>query len=601
MQSRLVRTDVPVEMTWDLGDLFASTTQWEAEFEALDAARSEVDPYRGRLGDSAAMLSHCLDTMEMLQQRFMRVSTFAYLRNAQDGTNPQYQAAMARINALGARLAASLAFVDSETLQLSDGTVERFLQEDSGLAAHRVHLETLLETRPHRLSADTEGVLASLGEVLGAPYMIYNRSKASDIQFAPFTDSHGAERANSVNLYESTYESHPDAGVRRAAWTSFSAGLKAYNNTYAATFATEIKKNVVMARLRNYRSTEDYLLQPHKVPVALYTNILQIIRTELAPHMQRYARLRRRVLGLDRLLYCDIKAPLDAEFEPHVPYEEACRTILESMEVMGPEYVQFVRTALTERWVDRADNVGKSSGAFCSSPYGVHPYILVTWADTTRNVFTLAHELGHAAHFGLAMKHQRFVNTRPAMPFIEAPSIMHEMLLARHILAGSTDPRTRRSVIMQLLGTYHHNFVTHLLEAELQHRVYALSEAGQAVTATLLNGCKGEILQEFWGDAVDIDDGARMTWMRQPHYYMGLYPYTYSVGLVASTAMATLVAAEGPSAVQRWLQVLKAGGTLKPLELMQLAGIDMSSPAPIRSAVAYVGSLIDELELAFAA
>ena len=601
MQSRLVRTDVPVEMTWDLGDLFASTTQWEAEFEALDAARSEVDPYRGRLGDSAAMLSRCLDTMEMLQQRFMRVSTFAYLRNAQDGTNPQYQAAMARINALGARLAASLAFVDSETLQLSDGTVERFLQEDSGLAAHRVHLETLLETRPHRLSADTEGVLASLGEVLGAPYMIYNRSKASDIQFAPFTDSHGTERANSVNLYESTYESHPDAGVRRAAWTSFSAGLKAYNNTYAATFATEIKKNVVMARLRNYRSTEDYLLQPHKVPVALYTNILQIIRTELAPHMQRYARLRRRVLGLDRLLYCDIKAPLDAEFEPHVPYEEACRTILESMEVMGPEYVQFVRTALTERWVDRADNVGKSSGAFCSSPYGVHPYILVTWADTTRNVFTLAHELGHAAHFGLAMKHQRFVNTRPAMPFIEAPSIMHEMLLARHILAGSTDPRTRRSVIMQLLGTYHHNFVTHLLEAELQHRVYALSEAGQAVTATLLNGCKGEILQEFWGDAVDIDDGARMTWMRQPHYYMGLYPYTYSVGLVASTAMATLVAAEGPSAVQRWLQVLKAGGTLKPLELMQLAGIDMSSPAPIRSAVAYVGSLIDELELAFAA
>ena len=601
MQSRLVRTDVPVEMTWDLGDLFASTTQWEAEFEALDAARSEVDPYRGRLGDSAAMLSHCLDTMEMLQQRFMRVSTFAYLRNAQDGTNPQYQAAMARINALGARLAASLAFVDSETLQLSDGTVERFLQEDSGLAAHRVHLETLLETRPHRLSADTEGVLASLGEVLGAPYMIYNRSKASDIQFAPFTDSHGAERANSVNLYESTYESHPDAGVRRAAWTSFSAGLKAYNNTYAATFATEIKKNVVMARLRNYRSTEDYLLQPHKVPVALYTDILQIIRTELAPHMQRYARLRRRVLGLDRLLYCDIKAPLDAEFEPHVPYEEACRTILESMEVMGPEYVQFARTALTERWVDRADNVGKSSGAFCSSPYGVHPYILVTWADTTRNVFTLAHELGHAAHFGLAMKHQRFVNTRPAMPFIEAPSIMHEMLLARHILAGSTDPRTRRSVIMQLLGTYHHNFVTHLLEAELQHRVYALSEAGQAVTATLLNGCKGEILQEFWGDAVDIDDGARMTWMRQPHYYMGLYPYTYSVGLVASTAMATLVAAEGPSAVQRWLQVLKAGGTLKPLELMQLAGIDMSSPAPIRSAVAYVGSLIDELELAFAA
>jgi oligoendopeptidase F len=214
-------------------------------------------------------------------------------------------------------------------------------------------------------------------------------------------------------------------------------------------------------------------------------------------------------------------------------------------------------------------------------------------------VFTLAHELGHAAHFGLAMKHQRFVNTRPAMPFVEAPSIMHEMLLARHILARSDDTRTRRSVIMQLLGTYHHNFVTHLLEAELQHRVYAFAEAGQAVTATLLNRTKGEVLQEFWGDAVEIDDGARMTWMRQPHYYMGLYPYTYSVGLVAATAMAGLIAQEGAPAVQRWLQVLKAGGTLKPLELMQLGGIDMRTPQPIHDAVAYVGSLIDELERAF--
>lgn len=599
MQKRLARADVPVEMTWNLDDLFASAGHWETELEALDAARCEVEPYQGRLGDDAATLRGCLDTVEMLQQRLMRASTFAYLRNAQDGTNPQYQAAMARINDIAARLAASIAFVDSEILQLPDGTLERFLAQDDGLAAHRVHLQDLLEAKPHRLNADAEKVLASLGEVLGSPLMIYNRSKSSDIQFEPFADAQGAVRPNSVNLYESTYESHPDLDVRRGAWKSFSAGLKAYNHTYAATFATEIKKNVVTARLRNYRSTEEYLLQPHKVPRELYTDILQVIQAELAPHMRRYARLRRRVLGLEQLLYCDIKAPLDADFEPHVRYEDACEMILDSLAGMGPEYLQFVRTVLTQRWVDRADNIGKSSGAFCASPYGVHPYILVTWANTMRNVFTLAHELGHGAHFGLAMKHQRFVNMRPSMPFVEAPSIMHEMLLARHILSGSSDPRTRRSVIMQVLGTYHHNFVTHLLEAELQRRVYAHSEAGQAVTASLLNQCKGDILMSFWGDAVEIDDGARMTWMRQPHYYMGLYPYTYSVGLVASTAMAGMVAEEGPAAVRRWLQALKAGGTLKPLELLQLAGIDMSSPAPIRAAVAHVGSLVDQLELAF--
>jgi oligoendopeptidase F len=601
MQHRLARAEVPVDATWDLGDLFASPDAWEAEYAALDAARAEVEPFRGRLGDSAATLAHCLDIAEGLRARFMRLDTYAYLRNAQDGTDPEYQAACARVSAIGARLAASLAFIDAETLALPEGTLERFLGESAALAAHRVPLERLLQTRPYRLGAETEGVLASLGEVLGAPYMIYQRSKSNDIQFAPFIDAQGTPHPNSFSLYETSYESHPDTSVRRGAWQSFSTGLKAYNNTYAATIATEVKKNVAIARLRGYRGTEDYLLQPHQVPHELYTNVRQIIRTELAPHMQRYARLRRRVLGLDELLHCDIKAPLDAEFEPHIPYDKACETLLASLEPMGAEYVDFVRTALSRRWVDRADNVGKSTGAFCSSPYGVHPYILVTWAGTGRSMFTLAHELGHAAHFGLAMKHQRYVNLRPAMPFVEAPSIMHEMLLAQHILARSDDKRMRRSVIMQLLGTYHHNFVTHLLEAELQHRVYGMAEGGQAVTATLLNRCKGEILQEFWGDAVTIDDGARMTWMRQPHYYMGLYPYTYSVGLIAATAMAQKVEREGASAVQRWLQVLKAGGTMKPLELMKLAGVDLGSEAPIRGAVAYVGSLVDELELAFAA
>jgi len=599
MQKRLARADVPVDMTWDLTDLFASPALWEAEFAALDAALAELEPFRGTLGGSAATLARCLDAVEALRVRLVRLETFAYLRNAQDGTDPEHQAAFARMNALVARLAASVAFVDAETAALPDGTVERFLADDPALAAHRVPLERLLETKPHRLGAETEGVLASLGEVLGAPYMTYNRSKMSDIQFAPFTDAHGVTHPNSINLYESTYESHADASVRRGAWASFSAGLKAYNNTWAATLATEVRKNVALARLRGHESTEHYLLQPHQVPHRLYADILRVIRTELAPHMRRYAKLRRRVLGLDRLLHCDIKAPLDPEFEPHIPYETACETILASLEIMGPEYLGLMRAALGRRWVDRADNVGKSSGAFCSSPWGVHPFISMTWANTTRNVFTLAHELGHAGHFGLAMKQQRYVNTRPSMPFIEAPSIMNEMLLARHILAGGGDVRTRRGVIMQLLGTYHHNFVTHLLEAELQHRVYALAEAGQAVTATLLNRTKGEVLEAFWGDAVTIDDGARMTWMRQPHYYMGLYPYTYSVGLVVATAMARRVAEEGTTAVQRWLAVLKAGGTLKPLELMQLAGIDMSTPAPIHEAVAYVGSLVDELEAAF--
>jgi oligoendopeptidase F len=599
MHTRLSRTDVPVETTWNLDDLFAHEADWEAAYQAVDEALVALGPYQGQLHSSAATLLACLNAVESLHVRAVRVGTFAHLRNAQDGSNPQSQAAMARVAALHARVGAGTAFVESEILAFPEGLLEQRMVDEPGLADFSHMLKDLLALRPHRLGADAERVLASLGEVLNAPAMVYNRSKSSDMQFAPFSDAAGTVYANSINGFESNFETHSDTSVRRGAWASFSAGLKAYNQTYAATFATEVNKNVVMARLRKHASTEAYLLQAHKIPHTVYSSILDIIQAELAPHMQRYARLRRRVLGLDKLLYCDIKAPLDPEFNPQVTYAQGCQLILDALAVMGPDYCAFARRAMEQRWVDRADNIGKSSGAFCASPYAVHPYILITWSDTMRNVFTLAHELGHAGHFGLAMQHQRFVNTRPAMPFIEAPSIMNEMLLAQHILGQSQDVRMRRSVIMQVLGTYHHNFVTHLLEAELQRQVYALAERGQSITAAVLNERKGAILGRFWGDTVHIDDGARMTWMRQPHYYMGLYPYTYSVGLVASTAMAQLVQQQGQAAVQRWLQVLQAGGTRPPLELLQMAGIDMASPQPIHAAVAHVGHLVDTLEQSF--
>ena len=593
------REEVAIDSTWDLSDLFASDHDWDTAIAAVDEARGSLAKRQGSLGTRARHLLEALIADEALQVQLIRVSAFARLRMAQDGTHPPAQAAVARVAALQARVEADCSFIEAEILALPEAVLQQFLREEPQLSEFSVRLSELMAKRPHRLGAETERVLAALGEVLEAPYMVYGRSKFGDMRFESFTDDSGSVVANSINAFESNFESHASVRVRRNAWASFSAGLKAYNNTYAATFATETNKNVAMARLRGYARTEDFLLHDHKIPRSLYENILNIIQSELAPHMQRYARLRQRVLGLDRLLYCDIKAPLDADFNPPMPYAQSCELILSSLAVMGEDYVDFARRAMTQRWVDRADNVGKSSGAFCASPYGVHPYILITWSDTMRNVFTLAHELGHAGHFGLAMKHQRLTNMRPAMPFIEAPSIMNEMLLADHVLAQSQEPRLRRSVIMQVLGTFHHNFVTHLLEAELQRRVYARAESGGSITAAVLNQLKGEILSGFWGDTVEIDEGARMTWMRQPHYYMGLYPYTYSVGLVASVAMAQRIRAEGAPAVARWLEVLKAGGTMTPLELMAHAGIDMRSPQPIHDAVAYAGRMISEVESLF--
>lgn len=341
------------------------------------------------------------------------------------------------------------------------------------------------------------------------------------------------------------------------------------------------------------------LLEPQQVTLEMYNNQIDIIFKELAPHMRRFAELKKKALGLDVMKFCDLKAPLDPDFNPETTYQEASQLILESLKVMGPEYSEMIEKGFNERWVDLADNIGKSTGAFCSSPYGAHPYILVTWQDNMRGCFTLAHEFGHAGHFYLANKHQRIMNVRPSLYFIEAPSTMNELLLGQYLLANNEDKEMRRWVVLQLLGTYYHNFVTHLLEAEYQRRVYALAEGGKALTANTLSEVTRAVLSEFWGDTVEIDEGASLTWMRQPHYYMGLYPYTYSAGLTASTAVAQLIQEQGQPVVDRWLEVLRAGGTMKPLELLKHAGVDMSTPEPVRKAVAYVGSLIDELEKSY--
>ncbi|WP_078380638.1 oligoendopeptidase F [Sutcliffiella halmapala] len=598
MKKTLVRSEVPTEQTWDLSDLFATEQAWESELHTLHKDLHLVTKFKGRLHENAKVLLDCLRTKDALTERLSRVMTFASLRQSEDGTNPVNQGNSARVASLFANFQASVSFVNSEILALEDGVVLEYLQHESGLTLYTKVLTDILETKAHKLSPEAEEVLASFGEIHGAPYMIYERSKTSDMQFASFTTNGGEVHPLTFNSFP-TYEGSPNTELRRKAYHSFNETLKQYKNTYAATYATEVKKQVIEARMRNYDSVTDMLLHEQQVTKEMYENQLNTIQTELAPHMRRFARLKQRVLGLESMQFSDLKAPLDPAYNPKITYEEASQLILDSLQIMGPEYRKIMEQGLRNRWVDLADNVGKSSGAFCSSPYGVHPYILLTWNDSMRNAFTLAHELGHAGHFSLASRYQSISNTRPSRYFVEAPSTMNEMLLSQHILAKSTDNQMRRWVILQSLGTYYHNFVTHILEGELQRRVYELADKGTPITAKLLCEQKIELLANFWGDAVEIDEGAGLTWMRQPHYYMGLYPYTYSAGLTASTAAAQSIKEEGEPAVNRWLSALKAGGTLKPLELMNLAGVDMSTPAPIQKAVAYVGSLVDELEKSF--
>ena len=595
MQKRPTRSEVPVESTWNLDDIFPSVEAWEAELQAVAGLLPTVTMFKGRLHEGAKVMAECLQAQEALQKRLIKVTAFASLRQSADGTSPANQAMAGRASALMTQVHAETSFIQSEALGLPGDTLQKYLDEEPGLEPFRLTIEKMIESKPHRLHPETEMALAALGEVMDAPSMIYQRSRVADMPFMPVTDGKGNRQPMSFGRHEDA----ADTVLRRNAYASFTEGLRAYQNTYGATWGTEVKKNVVLARLRGYESAIHMLLDRQEVTVDIYDNLHEIILKGLAPHMRRYAQLRKRVLDMDRMLYCDIEAPLDPEFNPETTYEEACGIILGGVSVLGPEYAQIIETGLKSRWVDLADNVGKTTGAFCSSVYGVHPYVCMTWSNRLRNALTLAHELGHAGQGVLSQRYQSLANTRPTMFFIEAPSTINEILVGHYILSQKSDVRTRRWLVMQLLKTYHHNFVRHLIEGELQRRTYPLAEKGQPITASVLNKVQGEILEEFWGGEVEIDDGARLVWMRQAHYYRGLYPYTYSAGLTIGTAVARAIAGQGAAAAAQWVEVLKAGGTRKPLELAKMAGVDMTRPDPIRDAVEYVGSLVDEVVKSF--
>ena len=395
--------------------------------------------------------------------------------------------------------------------------------------------------------------------------------------------------------YENVLEFHEDRDVRHAAYHHFNKHLRDYNNTFAGLYQTQVLKEKALADARGYESVIDYLLHSQKVSRDMYDRQIDLVMEHLAPHMRKFAKLLGRIHGIDKMKFEDLKLSVDFEYEPTITIEESRQYLLDALGVLGDDYIEIINRAYDERWIDFEQNIGKSTGAFCSSPYGNHPYILINWTQRMREVFVLTHAVGHAGHFYLAGKNNKQFGTRASTYFVEAPSTMNELLVADHLMKKSDEPRFKRWVLSSMISrTYYHNFVTHLLEAAYQREVYRLVDARKPLSTNILNELKREVLEKFWGDAVEITPGAELTWMRQPHYYMGLYPYTYSAGLTIAT-LASRKIINKEMDISTWLEVLKAGGTLSPLELAQLAKVDMSSDDAIVSTIDRIGTMIQDI------
>lgn len=591
----LKRHEVSEASTWKTSDLFESKEAFMDSLEKLKSKTKDFLNYKGRLNESASVFYDALVKIEGIVVELIALGTYAELEQSTDASNVEIQELYMAYLSAETEISTDLTFFKNEFLSLPEGVFRAYFQEEPKLEVYRKYLEGIYEEKDYKLDDETEEVLAALGEVIHAPYNIYSISKASDMVFDDIEDGKGKVHPNSFNLFEGKYEFSEDPVLRKNAYDSFNKTLKKYKNTYASVYASQVKKEVTMAKLRGYKSVTQMLLKSQEVTEEMYHRQIDVIYKSLAPHMRRFAGLLKKELKLEKINFYDLKAPIDKTYNPSATYDEAKETVLKSLAVMGEEYLEIMNKAFDERWIDYADNAGKSSGAFCASPYSAHPYILVTFQDNMRDAFTLTHELGHAGHFYLANKNQKYFNTEPSTYTVEAPSTMNEMLLGRYLLKNNSDPQMKKWVILQFMGTYYHNFVTHLLEAAFQRKIYDFAEKGKALTSQLLCDTKLEVLRGFWGDAVEIDEAAGMTWMRQPHYYMGLYPYTYSAGLTASTACSEMIFEEGQAAVDRWLEMLKMGGKLKPLDLLKVAGMDFTTDEPVEKAVAYVGSLIDQL------
>lgn len=586
------RKDVPVNETWDLSLIFAAEADFEAAVEKAKALADTLEKTYKNALTTPESIAECLALYEELEILLYQTTSYTSLAVSVDYTDTEAQKKDAKMTALAAEIGSRLSFIESEIADAPEELI-RAAMDKTGRAKH--YLAEILREKPHRLSAETEKVLAALSPVFNAPYDIYHMTKLADMKFGSFTVN-GREYPLGYSLFEDEYEYEADTDVRRAAFRAFSDKLREYENTTAATYNTYLTQQRIMAKQRGFADMFEADLFTDHVTREMYDRQIDLITEKLAPAMRKYARLVGKMNKLDRVTFADLKLPLDAEFDPHVTIGESREYVRSALSVLGQDYADMVDEAYDKRWIDFARNVGKETGGFCSSPYGCNSYILLSWNNRMADVFTIAHELGHAGHFRLCNGAQSLFDTNVSGYLIEAPSTMNELLLAQDLLRKNTDKRFRRWVLSSLIGhTYYHNFVTHLREAWYQREAMNIIEQGGAVNAETLSGIFRKNLETFWGDAVELTEGCELTWMRQPHYYMGLYSYTYSAGLTLATQAALNIAAEGESAVARWRAMLEAGSTRDPLGLAAIAGIDLSTPDALEHTIAYISDIIDEI------
>ncbi|EGP67285.1 oligoendopeptidase F [Streptococcus sp. oral taxon 056 str. F0418] len=584
------RSEFPENELWDLTALYQDQEDFLRTIEkAREDIQKFVRDYQGKL-DTFEDFERAFAELEQIYIQISHIGNYGFMPQTTDfGDESFAQIAQAAME-FETEANVALSFFDDALVGADEAVLERLGQEPHLTSAIR---QAKIK-KAHYLGADVEKALTNLGEVFYSPQDIYTKMRAGDFAMADF-EVDGKVYKNSFVTYENFYQNHENAEIREKAFRSFSEGLRQHQNTAAAAYLAQVKSEKLLADMKGYDSVFDYLLAEQEVDRSMFDRQIDLIMSEFAPVAQKYLKHVAKVNGLEKMTFADWKLDLDSELNPEVSIDDAYDLVMKSVEPLGQEYYQEVARYKEERWVDFAANAGKDSGGYAADPYRVHPYVLMSWTGRMSDVYTLIHEIGHSGQFIFSDNHQSYFNAHMSTYYVEAPSTFNELLLSDYLERQFDNPRQKRFALAhRLTDTYFHNFITHLLEAAFQRKVYTLIEEGGTFGASKLNAIMKEVLTDFWGDAVEIDDDAALTWMRQAHYYMGLYSYTYSAGLVISTA-GYLHLKNDENGARDWLELLKSGGSKTPLESAMIIGADISTDKPLRDTIRFLSDTVDQI------
>ena len=586
------RHEIDVQLTWNTNLIFPDNQAYK---DALATYKKQVEnfeaSYKGKLTTLETIVA-ALKEYEGLAILESKLSHYAFLPLEVDKMNTELASLSNDFDLTIAYTIPKLSFLHTELSLLDQDVLESVITDQP---QWKSYIQNIIRQKPYQLHPLQEELLANLAPIFGQPYNNYGVTKFEDMTFDSF-EANGETLGNSYVLFENDYELSHDSEIRRNSAAGFYSTLKKYKNTTAATYLSHIKNEQIEARLRGFDNTIDFLLHSQNVSRDLFDRQIDVIMKELAPHMRRYVKLVAKAHGLDKITHADLKISLPSEYNQRITPEESKQFLIDCLGILGEDYVKMIEQSFDERWIDFAQNEGKATGGFCATLYDGPSYILLSWTGLMNEVLVLAHELGHAGHFQLAKK-QSVLSYEPSLYFIEAPSTANEVLTCNTLLKNNQDPGFQAYLISELISrTYFHNMVTHLLEAAFQREVYTRLDNDEYLNGDILCQIKLDIIKEFWGDDFEIGDDAGLTWMRQPHYYIGLYPYTYSAGLTIGTAMAKQLEENPEEVVEKWLETLSLGASLSAQDLAKHAGVDVSTDQPLKETIAYVGSLVDKLE-----